>query len=128
MEFLTALFPHPPEILKMIWTIFYDYYGWVIFIFGFYHMFKFSYMEEIQHHFLHSTEWVFLRILVPKENRVSTMAVENIFSQMHALHRGLTWNEVYMEGKFQLWYSLEIVSLGGQVSFIIRCPKKASIW
>jgi hypothetical protein len=125
MEFLTALFPHPPEILKMIWTIFYDYYGWVIFIFGFYHMFKFSYMEEIQHHFLHSTEWVFLRILVPKENRVSTMAVENIFSQMHALHRGLTWNEVYMEGKFQLWYSLEIVSLGGQVSFIIRCPKKS---
>lgn len=125
MQFLSQLFPHPPEILRIAWMIFFDYYGWLLFIVGFYHMFKFSYMEEIQHQFLLGTEWVFLRVLVPKENKVSTLAVENIFSQMHALHRGLTWNEMYMEGKFQLWYSLEIVSLGGQVSFIVRTPKRS---
>ena len=83
------------------------------------------YKAEISHQWAHSQEWVFLSIRVPKENLTSTLAVESVFSQMHALHSSLTFPQIYIEGKDQLWYSLEIVSLGGKISFLLRTPKKA---
>src|ERR1700691_4548232 len=101
--------PNFAEIFHIAFLVVVTYYGWVLFVIGLLYMLWFEYVEEIQAQFVRNTEWVFLRILVPKENTVSTLAVENIFSQMHALHRSLTWNERFVEGKFQLWYSLEIV-------------------
>ena len=83
-----------------------------------------EYLEEIQGHFVMNTEWVFLEIHPPKENATSLMAVEHIFTLMHALHRSLTMEELYMQGQFQLWYSLEIASFGGKISYIIRTPKR----
>jgi len=124
MDILKSLFPNFFDIFHIAFLFVVYYYGWVLFVIGFIVMFKFEYMEEIQGQFVASTEWVFLKILVPKENKVSTLAVENIFSQMHVLHSALTFEEKYMQGKFQLWYSLEIISMGGVVSFIIRTPKK----
>jgi hypothetical protein len=103
----------------------FSYYGWVLFVIGIMMALWHEYVEEIQGQFVGRTEWVFLQILVPKENTASTLAVENIFAQMHALERHLTWSEKFMEGKFQLWYSLEIISLGGKVSFVIRAPKRS---
>ncbi len=124
MGILQNLLPDFSVIFHYAFLFIVTYYGWVLFVIALFNMLKFEYMEEIQGQFLKSTEQVFLKILVPKENVVSTLAVENIFSQMHVLHSSLTWEEMYMQGKFQLWYSLEIVSLGGKVSFIVRTPKK----
>jgi len=87
-------------------------------------MLYFEYLEEVQAQFVKSIEWVFLEIRVPKDNVTSTMSVENVFNQMHALHRSLTFEEKYVQGQFQMWYSLEIVSLGGQVSYVLRVPKR----
>jgi hypothetical protein len=125
MGVLTSILPNFREVFHIAFLVIVTYYGWVFFVLGLIYMLYFEYHEEIQGQFVKSTEWVFLQILVPKENSVSTMAVESIFAQMHALHRSLTWNELYVEGKFQLWYSLEIVSLGGTVSFILRVPKRS---
>jgi len=125
MEVIKDIFPNFFEIFHLAFRFMFEYYGWVLFVIGFFVMFKHEYVEEIQGQFVRSTEWVFLQILVPKENKTSTLAVENIFAQMHVLHRGLTFQEKYTEGKFQLWYSLEIASFGGKVSFIIRTPKKS---
>lgn len=117
------LFPNIGELLRVVWLLF-THGGWaflaclVIFI-----LFQ-MYMGEINHQWAHSQEWIFLNIKVPKENLTSTLAVEAVFSQMHALHSGITFAGKYVEGKDQLWYSLEIVSLGGKISFIIRTPKK----
>lgn len=125
MEVLNNLLPNFSAVFHLAFLFVVVYYGWVLFVIGLLYMLWFEYVEEIQAQFVKRTEWTFLKILVPKENLTSTLAVENIFNQMHALHRGLTWNERFMEGKFQLWYSLEIVSLGGQVSFILRVPKRS---
>lgn len=124
MSFFNALLPNFSDIFHYAFLFIVTYYGWVVFVLGLLYMLWFEYNEEIQGQFVKRTEWVFLRILVPKDSRVSTLAVENIFAQMHALHRSLTFGEKYVEGKFQLWYSLEIISLGGQVSFVIRAPKR----
>lgn len=82
------------------------------------------YYFEIYHQWHHSLEWVYLQIKVPKENLTSTLAVESVFGQMHALHSSLTFANKYVEGKDQQWYSLELISLGGKISFIVRAPKK----
>ncbi len=125
MEVLTSILPNFREVFHIAFLVIVTYYGWVLFVLGLVYMLYFEYLEEIQAQYVKATEWVFLHILVPKENTVSTLGVENIFAQMHALHRSLTWHEKYVEGKFQLWYSLEIVSLGGVVSFILRVPKRS---
>jgi hypothetical protein len=83
------------------------------------------YLGEISHLWAHGIEFVSLSVKVPKENLVSTMAVESIFGQLHALHTGLTFADIFVEGKGQLWVSLEIISLGGKINYIIRCPKSA---
>lgn len=124
MEILKSILPNFSEIFHYAYLFFGEYYGWVFFVWGIFLLLKLEYLEEIQGQFVTSTEWVFLEVRVPKENTTSTMAVESIFTQMHALHRSLTWEEVWVQGHFQLWYSLEIVSLGGKVSFIIRSPKR----
>ena len=123
MGVLIKVLPNFSTILYFAYLFTFKYYGWVLFVFGLVHMLKHEYMEEIQGQFVSGTPWVFLEIHVPKDNTVSTLAVENIFAQMHALHASLNFEQIYMQGRFQLWYSLEVVSLGGHVSFIIRAPK-----
>ena len=99
--------------------------GWVLVVLFFIWALYYLYRKEIEHQFVHSQSWVFLNIKVPKENLVSTLAVESIFSQMHALHSGLTFPQIYAEGRIQLWYSMEIISMGGHISYIVRTPKAA---
>jgi hypothetical protein len=125
MQVLYSVLPNFFEVFHITFIFIFQYYGWVLFVIGLIYMLYHEYLEEIQSQFVRNTEWSFLQILVPKENRISTLAVESIFAQMHALHRSLTWQERFIEGKFQLWYSLEIVSLGGKVSFVLRVPKRS---
>ena len=117
MDIFQGILPNPLEILKATG-------GLLVFsVLGalFYILYK-SYRKEIEHQFVHSIDWVYLNIKVPKDNQVSTLAVETIFSQMHALHSGLTFPQIYIEGRIQKWYSLELISMGGTISFIVRVP------
>lgn len=123
MELISQSLSGFTEIFGIFWLVFKNG-GWLIFIWGLLYVLYKMYRGEIEHQFVHSQEWIFLNIKVPKENTTSTLAVESIFGQMHALHSSLTFAQRYVEGKIQLWYSLEIVSLGGKISFIIRAPKK----
>jgi hypothetical protein len=82
------------------------------------------YMERIHGDFLGSQEYIFLQIKIEKDNLQSTMAIEQIFAQLHAVHSGFGWAETYFEGKLNLALAFEIVSLGGKISFIVRTPKQ----
>jgi len=124
MEILKEILPNFADIFHIAFLVVIKYYGWVLFIIGLVYMLWRMYYLEIEHQYINSQEWVFLNIKVPRENMVSTLAVETIFSQMHALHVGKTFAEKYIEGHIQLWYSLEIVSMGGKISFLIRIPAR----
>jgi hypothetical protein len=123
MHVLSSLFPNFLEVLKITY-LFTIKGGWVLYVIAMIPILWRMYYLEIEHQYVHSQEWVFLSFRVPKENMVSTMAVETIFSQMHALHVGKTFPEKYIEGQIQLWYSLEIISMGGKISFIMRIPER----
>lgn len=117
MDIFQGAIPNPVEILKATGGLLvFSLLGAILYI-----LYK-SYRREIEHQFVHSIDWVFLNIKVPKDNQVSTLAVETIFSQMHALHSGLTFPQIYIEGRIQKWYSLELISMGGTISFIVRVP------
>lgn len=122
MESLKEILPNLGNIFEIV-RIFFLYGGWVFFLMGLIYILYYLYLHEVQSQFDKTLQWAFLEIRVPKTNISSTLAVESIFSQMHALHRSLTFLEKKVEGQFQLWYSLEIVSMGGKISFILRTPK-----
>lgn len=108
---------------SLLWW-FFSHGGWVIFVLLAVWVLFQQYVEEIQGQFIKAQEWVFLNIRVPKINELSTLAVEQVFAQMHAILGGATFAQKYVEGQVPLWYSMEMVSLGGKISFIIRAPKK----
>ncbi len=98
--------------------------GWVIFgLLALWLAFQ-IYMMAINGRYLKGITWKFLHIKVEKENLQSLLAVEQIFAQLHALESTITWAGKYLEGQLQLWFSLEIVSLGGKISYIMRVPDK----
>lgn len=65
-----------------------------------------------------------IQIKVEKENLTSTLAVEQIFAQIHAVSTTITWAMRYLEGALDLWVSCEIVSIGGKINFFVRAPIK----
>ena len=65
-------------------------------------------------------KYILLAIDIPKENPQSMKAVEQIFAQLSAVKiRGTLWKK-YWQGKVQDTISLEIVSIGGYIQYLIR--------
>ncbi len=123
MPILDSTFGDFTEVFQYMWQFFLRG-GWIAVVFMVTYILYRLYKTEITHQFVAEQQWVFLNIRLPRENIASTLAAEQIYSQMHALHTSLTFANIYVEGKVQLWYSLEIISLGGRISMIIRCPLK----
>src|SRR3989344_5361656 len=125
MDIFQSALPNLALMLGYTYRFLFQYYGWVLFVLGILYVLWYSYIREIQHQYVHSHKYIFFHIRVPKDNLISTLAVETIFSQLHSLHVAKTFAEKYVEGHIQLWYSMEIVSLGGKMSFIIRLPERS---
>ncbi len=116
-----GVLPNFLEIFSIISWLF-IHGGWVVLLITIIYLFYYLYRKEIEHQVIAAQPWTFLSIKVPRENLASTLAVEAMFSQMHALHSSLTFAETVVEGRIQLWYSLEIISLGGKISYVMRVP------
>ena len=69
-------------------------------------------------------EFLLLQIDVPKANEQGPLAVENIFSHLAGAHSTFSFYENWWVGRCQLPLSLEIISVGGYIKFIIRTPVK----
>jgi hypothetical protein len=66
-------------------------------------------------------KWILLEIKVPRENRKSPKAMEQIFAGLHGVYsRPLDWKDKFIGGKFPTWYSFELVGRGGETHFYIR--------
>ena len=67
-------------------------------------------------------KYTFLAIDVPRGNEQSPKAVENLFAYLAGAHGSIDLLGKYWEGKFQLGFSFEIISIGGYTQFLIRTP------
>lgn len=111
------------SVAGTIWFLF-SHGGWVVFVLLTVFILFQVYMNEIQGNYIKSIDWVYLEIKPPKENLSSFNSAEQIFIQLSQLFDNWTPQEKYIEGKVVFWLSLEIVSLGGKISFVMRIPRK----
>jgi hypothetical protein len=117
------LLPDIVPILSAIWFII-SHGGWVVFVLITIYILYQLYLNEIQTQYIQGIEWTYLEIKPPAENLLSMYNMENIFIQLHQLFDNWTFQEKYVEGKVVFWISLEIISLGGKISYILRIPTK----
>ncbi len=80
-----------------------------------------SYVQTV---FLKSLKWTLLEIKPPKEVFKSPAAMELVLNSLYAGAQGGDWLTRYWKGEVSLWYSLEIISIEGQVRFFVRTPEK----
>lgn len=71
-----------------------------------------------------TNKFILLAIDVPKDTEQTPKAVEQLFSTISGAHDPLNLREIYVEGRFQLSFSFEIVSIDGYVQFLIRTPSQ----
>ncbi len=97
-----AAFAAPALLLMMAWQL------WVYYL---------------NFNFIHKMKWVTLQIRIPRDVFKTPQAMELIL--INALHQtgGTgTWFAKYWLGKVRMWFSLEIVSIEGNVFFFIHSP------
>ena len=110
------------EPLNIIMWHFFVNGGWVLLLMAL------LYGGWISFKYFNAVRWggkqtfVFLAIDIPKENIQTPRAVENIFATLAGAHTPLEWGEKVFEGKYQLGFSFEIVSIDGYVQFIVMSP------
>lgn len=73
--------------------------------------------------FFLKTETVLLQIRLPKEMMKSPLAMELFLSTLHQTGGEGTWYDKYWLGKTRPWFSLEMVSIEGNVGFYIWTRK-----
>lgn len=78
-----------------------------------------------QEMFKNSVKWVLLEIRIPRLVIKSAKAMEQVLMAMHTLRNAPgDLQEKYWEGEVTRWFTLEIVSFGGEVRFFVRAYAK----
>ena len=65
-----------------------------------------------------------LRIKLPQEVMKSPEAMESVLAQIHNVSTPDNFMQTYIDGKHPLRFSLELVSIGGEVRFYVNVPSK----
>ncbi len=91
-----------------------------VIIWGFSHLWLDYKQEQFEHHL----KWINLEIRVPQTSIQTPKGMENFFSNLAGAKSGLTWKEIWLLGKEQARFSFELVSNGGDISFVIRTQEK----
>lgn len=109
--------------LILVWQLFIRG-GWIVFViiilFGLFKLF----VQSRQIKFAKGIKYTLLAIDIPKENEQSPKAVESIFAHLHGAEDNPTWWEAHWHGKFQLSFSLELISVEGYIQFLVRTPEQ----
>ena len=70
--------------------------------------------------YLLSLRWVVLEVKPPPDVQKSPKIAENIYSALHASYLPVKWKRRFFKGEVPNWYSLEVVSNGGDMNFYVR--------
>ena len=81
-------------------------------------------MHYIQANFISGITWVVLEVIPPRDVFRSPKAMELFFTNALYHESSKSGLELYWQGAVWFWFSLEIVSIEGQVHFYIRVPSR----
>jgi hypothetical protein len=110
--------------VEVAWIFLIKYWGWALVLYFFLRYVAYpEYMLYIQTRWVkNNVKMTILAVDVPKRNEQSVQAMENFFDHLQGAHGTITKWAKYIEGEFQLGFSCEIVSIEGNVQFLIRTP------
>jgi len=111
------------EILKEAKSVCFDYW-WIVAPVILWLLFKITWMNYIQGKYIKNIRWDLLEIKVPKELEKRPKTMEEVFSGLYSNFQVVidTTFDVHLDGMVESWFSLEIVSFGGDIHFYIRTP------
>lgn len=112
------------RVTSLLWQIFTTWW-WVILPFIFFQPITFLLLWWRRQIWLASAKRIMLEIRVPREVIQPLRAMENVFSGLWQLYDPPNPREKWIEGKVQLAYAFEIVSIDGTIHFYIRIPEGA---
>lgn len=81
-------------------------------------------MSYIQTLFIGSLKWTLLEVKPPKEVFKSPLAMELVLNTLYQPGGHGNWFQKYWQGAVRQWFSLEIVSIEGNIHFYIRTLTK----
>lgn len=76
-------------------------------------------VRYIRKKFFASQKYILLEIILPKEMKKSPLGMEVFLNQLAQTGGEGTWWDKYIKGKTRPWFSLELVSIEGNVKFLI---------
>jgi hypothetical protein len=77
-----------------------------------------------QEEYKSALKWAFLELRMPREVSNSPKAMEQILLAVSTLRNApKKWKDKYKKGEVTQWFSLEIVSSGGETKFFLRVPE-----
>lgn len=117
----TITLPDVSNPFTALWFLF-SHGGFVAVIVAFGYGIFWVYMDIIQTRFVNNTKHILLAIDVPRENEQTPKAVEHIFSHLHGIQKKPNAWEKYRDGYVQPTITLELISIGGYIQYLIRCP------
>lgn len=97
--------------------------GWIVVVIAIGYGIWWLYLDYIQTRFVMNTKYILLAIDVPKENEQTPKSVEHMFSHLHGIYKNPNFLEKYRDGYVQPTVTVEIISIGGYVQFLIRVPE-----
>ena len=83
-------------------------------------LFKILWLLHANGHYAAGLKWVLLEIIPPRDIEASPLPMESIFTAFAGVIKSPTTGEAYIKGEFPASFSLELVSIEGQVHMYIR--------
>ncbi|MEI6528275.1 MAG: hypothetical protein WCO10_01210 [bacterium] len=81
------------------------------------------YAKYVQLKYIAKQEPILLEIKIPKDIQKSPLAMEIVLGAMQQ-SGAATYSEAWLDGKVAPWFSLELVSIGGEVKFFVWASEK----
>lgn len=126
MDYITLLLSAAWSALSLAFFYWWLWLPWALFV-----AFWESLTEYTRHAYVSNLKWIMLELKVPADVHRSPKAMEQTFNGMHVIgavwspkalfDRFKVWRDKVFGGKVADWMSLELVSIGGQISIFVRC-------
>jgi hypothetical protein len=113
--------PAGPAFINLIVDTFYAIFVLMIFVVPIVLLLIFwkYWLEYVRAKFLLEQKYVLLELRLPQEITKSPLAMEVFITSLHQTGGEGTWIDRYWKGSQRAWFSLELVSIGGEVKFFI---------
>lgn len=120
MEAVVQSFSYGFELLKLMGYLLYPILIVLFMAYGFWKL----WVTYVRSKFIANTDIQVLEIKVPREINRTPLAMELVLNALYQTGGESTWYDRYVLGKVRSWFSLELVSIGGQVRFFIWTHSK----